>query len=73
MTKQRWLRAFAERLRTMMALKKINQRELALMARISPPMIGEYLEGRAMPSAYNAVKIARALEVQVEYLIGFIA
>lgn len=73
MTKQRWLRAFAERLRTMMALRNMNQYELSRLTKISQPMIGKYLDGTTVPSAYNAVKIARALEVQVEYLIGFIA
>lgn len=72
MTKQRWAKTFADRLRMVMYAKDINQNELAAMARISQFAISGYLAGTHIPSAYNAVKIARALEVPVDKLIDHI-
>lgn len=73
MTKERWSAMFAERLKIMMLLRNITQEELAKMSRISQFAIWGYLTGQHVPSAYNAVKIARALDVKVEHLIDGIA
>ena len=61
---------FKENLKIEMSYQDIRTKELGYKAGINPRTIEQYLSSAAkMPSAENAVKIAMALGVTVEYLI----
>lgn len=50
--------------------KGFSQTELADKSGVSRVMIGKYERGEAMPSIDAAKKIADALEVSLDYLVG---
>lgn len=50
--------------------KGISQSELADKSGVSRVMIGKYERGEAIPSIDAAKKIADALEVSLDYLVG---
>lgn len=50
--------------------KGLSQTELAEKSGVSRVMIGKYERGEAMPSIDAAKKIADALEVSLDYLVG---
>ena len=50
--------------------KDWNQTELANSSGVSREMIGKYERGEAVPSIEAAKKIADALEVSLDYLVG---
>jgi len=50
--------------------KGISQKALASLLGVSPTNIYNYEIGRTEPSTDMLIKIARALEVSVDYLIG---
>ncbi len=61
---------FRENLKNELVFQDIRIKELAYKSGINPRTIEQYLSSAAkMPSAENAVKIASALNVSVEYLI----
>ena len=49
--------------------KKISQGELAKRLQVSPSAVGMYEQGRREPSAELLVRLARVLEVSVDYLL----
>ena len=62
--------SFKENLKLELEFKDIKVKELAATCGISRRTIDQYLASNAkMPSAENAVKIAQALNVSVEYLV----
>ena len=61
---------FRENLKSELIFQDIRVKELAYKSGINPRTIEQYLSSAAkMPSAENAVKIANALGVTVEYLV----
>lgn len=61
---------FRENLKSELVYQDIRVKELAHKSGINPRTIEQYLSAAAkMPSAENAVKIANALGVTVEYLV----
>jgi transcriptional regulator with XRE-family HTH domain len=61
---------FRENLKSELIYQDIRVKELAYKSGINPRTIEQYLSAAAkMPSAENAVKIANALGVTVEYLV----
>jgi transcriptional regulator with XRE-family HTH domain len=63
--------SFAKRLREARDLRKLSQSELADRARIPAAMISHFETGvRGSASADNLVKLANALEVSIDYLLG---
>lgn len=50
--------------------KGLSQTELADKSEVSRVMIGKYERGEAIPSIDAAKKIADALEVSLDYLVG---
>jgi transcriptional regulator with XRE-family HTH domain len=61
---------FRENLKSELVFQDIRVKELAHKSGINPRTIEQYLSAAAkMPSAENAVKIASALGVSVEYLV----
>lgn len=65
-----FIMGFRENLKVEMNYQDIKTKELAYKANMNPRTIEQYLSSAAkMPSAENAVKIAQALDVSVEYLV----
>ena len=61
---------FGERLITVRESKKISQDELAKAIGAHAPVIGRYERNEVKPSIEVASKIASALEVSLDYLVG---
>jgi len=61
---------FAERLLSTRKKKKISQEELAKKIGAHAPVIGRYERDEVKPSIETAFKIAKALEVSLDYLTG---
>ena len=62
--------SFKENLKSELEYQDIQLKELAAKTGISKNRIGNYLTGHnSLPAADNAVKIAQALGVSVEYLV----
>ena len=50
--------------------KELSREDLAKMIGTSGPIVGRYERGDMMPSVEIATKIANALEVSLDYLVG---
>ncbi len=61
---------FGERLLSTRKKKKISQDELAKQIGVHAPVIGRYERDEVKPSIEAAFKIAKALEVSLDYLTG---
>jgi transcriptional regulator with XRE-family HTH domain len=61
---------FGERLLSTRKKKKISQDELAKQIGVHAPVIGRYERDEVKPSIETAFKIAKALEVSLDYLTG---
>ena len=62
---------FGKRLREARDLRQLSQSELADQARMPVAMISHFETGvRGSASADNLVKLANALEVSIDYLLG---
>ena len=61
---------FGERVNQLRKQKKWSQDELAKMIGTSAPIVGRYERGEINPSIDTAKKIADALEVTIDFLIG---
>lgn len=61
---------FGERLLGVRKSKKISQDELAKKIGVHAPVIGRYERNEVKPSIEVATKIADALEVSLDYLVG---
>ena len=62
--------SFAENLRVMLDMRNMELKELSAGTGISKSTLDNYLSGqKSLPNAENAVKIAQALGVTVEFLV----
>ena len=61
---------FGERLITVRKNKKMSQDELAKAIGVHAPVIGRYERDEVKPSIEVAVKIADALSVSLDYMVG---
>ena len=61
---------FGDRLREVRSLRKITQEELAEMADIDRTMIGRYETTDQLPALDTLIRIADALGVSTDYLLG---
>lgn len=61
---------FAERLRKARQLRDLEQAQLALIANIPAPSINHFERGRRKPNLNNLVRLADALIVSTDYLLG---
>lgn len=61
---------FSQRLRKARKTKKLSQTELAENAGFQPSAISHFETGKRSPSFANLKKLADALEVTVDYLLG---
>ena len=61
---------FRDRLRTARELRKLNQGELAKKAGLQPSWISHFETGARKPSFDNLLRLAEALKVTTDYLLG---
>ena len=61
---------FGERLLAMRKKRKFSQDELAKKVGVHAPVIGRYERDEVKPSIETAFKLAKALEVSLDYLTG---
>lgn len=61
-----WKQEFSWRLYRKMVSKGLSQDDLAFEADISPASITKYMNGTSVPSAYNLLKIAKAMHLSIE-------
>jgi len=61
---------FGERILNIRKAKKISQEELANIIGVHAPVIGRYERGEVKPSIEVASKLADALQVSLDYLVG---
>lgn len=59
---------FAEKLLKQMLVKRLNQQGLAQLSRVSDSEVSRILAGKSRPGLENAFKLARAVEVSLDYL-----
>lgn len=62
---------FSNRLLVAMQSRGVNQTQLAERTKISKSMISEYLQGKYLPKQDKVFKIARSLEVDESWLMGY--
>ena len=72
LSEENWMREFSFRLAKKMRQKRITQEELSETTGLSKPTISKYVNGRSIPNAYIARKIALVLECSVSELIDFV-
>lgn len=65
-----WLLSFGERLGVIRTTRKLTQKMLAERAKVAVSSIAGYEAGKNEPGIYNAAKLARALDVDLNTLIG---
>lgn len=61
--------SFSKNLKTELFYSGIQQKKLSEQTGIPYPTVTDYINGRSLPNIVNGVKIARALNVSVEYLV----
>lgn len=61
---------FEKRLAELRKEKKLSQNELAQKAGVHGNILGRYERGEAKPSIDIAMKLAEALEVSLDFLVG---
>ena len=66
-----WRRRFGMKLRHLMYKSGLYQGDLAKMCGISMRSLSLYINGKSVPSLYNAEKIAKALGCTTEELLRF--
>lgn len=64
------LKIFSERLRAARKSKRLSQTDLAKKADLLPSAVSHFENGRRSPSFNNLRKLADALGVTVDYLLG---
>jgi transcriptional regulator with XRE-family HTH domain len=61
---------FPERLRRARELRQLSQAELATRARLQPSAVSHFETGARRPSFDNLRRLADALQVSTDYLVG---
>ena len=62
--------SFGSRLLEIRKSKGFSQAELADLLNSKPPVIGRYERGEATPSIEVALRLAKVLDVSLDYLVG---
>jgi transcriptional regulator with XRE-family HTH domain len=63
-------KVFKDRLRYARELRQLNQADLAVRARLQPSAISHFETGTRQPSFDNLRRLADALAVSIDYLLG---
>ncbi len=62
--------SFADRLKSLRALRKISQRELGDLVGVTQQAVAKWEVGTSTPDPYMLAKLASVLEVSADYLVG---
>lgn len=68
MEEHNFSRGFADKMYAVMQQREINQTELSRRTGILLSSINQYVNNKQMPSVYAAYKIAKVLDVSLDYL-----
>lgn len=68
--KTQYKQDFAQRLQSVLEEMEINETMLACLAEIPLATVHNYISGHTMPNAYNVMRIAKALCVDANELLG---
>jgi transcriptional regulator with XRE-family HTH domain len=60
---------FFERLEVFMEEKSLSQKDIAMIAEVKPPSVNEWKTHGTVPKADAVIRLAKALNTSVEYLI----
>ena len=71
MSEDEWRMEYGRRLKSILRDRTIRQEQLADDLKLSRMMISKYINGKATPSAYNASRIAKALNCDTRELTDF--
>lgn len=66
-----WKKEFGYRLGSIMRNKGLNLESLSERSEISRITLGKYIHGSSLPTSYNTMKLARALECSISELMDF--
>lgn len=69
MTEQEWRIEFGRRLNDILGRRRISQRELARMIRVSGSAVNAYISGTRSPSVPTIINIAHALDCSIYDLV----
>lgn len=61
---------FSERLKTLRTAAHLSQEELSVKLKVSRSCIGNYEQGKRLPSVEDLEKIADFFNVDMDYLVG---
>ena len=64
------MKDFGNRLRKTVIEKNMTGFELSQKLEVTPSMISNYISGRRFPGFYSLKKLAQALDVSIDYLLG---
>lgn len=70
MDRNEWRRTFAKTMRKMMANRNITQEKMCEMTGASKTSMNYYVLGKSEPAAYMVYRIADALDVSADALLG---
>lgn len=59
-----------QRIKSSRAAQNISQKDLANQVEVSPSAINQYEKGEKVPSTGTLVKLAEALDISADYLLG---
>ena len=62
--------SIAERLKELRCQKTLTQKELAIMTEVGERTIQRFENSESEPTLSNIIKLADALEVSIDYLVG---
>ena len=69
-SRDEYAKAFSKRLRLAVDDSGLSGKEIAAMANIGRPAVSQYLNGRAIPSAFVLAKLCVVLGVDANVLLG---
>lgn len=64
------MNTFSERLKSALAFRQFRQRDLVELSGICPSTISAYMTGYRVPGLKQTVRLAQALDINPEYLLG---
>lgn len=71
MTQTEWKHIFGDNLDSLLQERDMSQSQLARKSGVSPAMISDYINKRAIPGLMAAINISYALDVCLNELVDF--
>lgn len=63
-----WRKQFGDRLKRLIHIKGMTQKEFAIEVGVDPAMLSKYISGVVMPSAYKVQQFAKILGCDINVL-----